>query len=337
MTIVATNTLISARRHPLVAAVRARLRGQCGMETQSRLLVAVSGGADSLALLIACAMIRDTGGHAIEAAHVHHHLRREADDDAAHVKHACAQLDVPLHIEHVQPGDLPGNVSANARRLRYQVLHDAATRMQAAAVAVAHHAEDQLETMLMALCRGSGLSGLAAMNWQRPLGSDVKLVRPLLASSKAECEDLCSAAGMAWREDASNTDPRRARARLRRDVVPVLESLWPDASEHATHASELLRAASEIVNERLDEVFNVPATRWKRDDLRVLPVALIAAGLMRSVSLTDREKASQRQLMAAAEAVADDTKRPRTFELTRSRSLRISAQDVELVDVEQRA
>ncbi|MDY7110484.1 MAG: tRNA lysidine(34) synthetase TilS, partial [Planctomycetota bacterium] len=158
---------VAARRHRLVAELDRRLR-RGDHPAGGRLVIGVSGGADSVALLLACLALSrrrtaETAFHPI-AAHVHHHLRGEsADADAAFVADLCTRFDIPLHVEHVRPGSMPGNIAENARELRYEALKRIAQETGSAAVAVAHHADDQFETMLIALCRGAGVEGLAGM------------------------------------------------------------------------------------------------------------------------------------------------------------------------------
>jgi tRNA(Ile)-lysidine synthase len=321
-----------------VATVRQRLRTRCGISDGAVVVVGVSGGADSLSLLIACAALRDTssGIKDLTAVHVHHHLREQADADAAHVEQVAALLDVPVCIAHVHPADLPGNRAANARRLRYEALAGAADDVGADAVAVGHHAEDQLETMLMAMCRGSGLDGLSGMPWRRVLdGCSALLVRPLLATRKAECQSLCRAAEVTWCEDASNLDRSQARPRLRSEVLPVLESLWPDAAQHAAQAADVFDAVGTMVESHLSQVFGpVESRQWKRSTLRTLPAPLIAAGLRRAAIAAGAPPVSlgQRQLMPAAEAIADKTTHPRTFALGSACLLKLTVDHVELVD-----
>jgi tRNA(Ile)-lysidine synthase len=248
--------LLSVRRHPLVREVDRQL-AHCGLTndevkaTPLPLVIGVSGGPDSVALLLGCLALhrrkkRDSAPLAIIVAHVNHHLRESADADERWVVELCHCLSVPVHVEHVRPSALKGNVCANARRLRYQALVEVAKRVGAEHVAVAHHAEDQLETMLMALCRGAGPRGLTGMRPTRRI-EGITLVRPLLHVRKRDCEDLCSKAGIVWRDDPSNVDVTRRRARLRRDVTPVLEELWPGAARRAAACARMLALASDAL------------------------------------------------------------------------------------------
>ncbi len=173
--------------------------------------------------------------------HVHHHLRDAADADADWVMLLCGRFGVECHIEHVHPAFERGNTYANARRLRYAAMTKVAGEIGAKHVLVAHHAEDQLETVLMAMCRGAGPRGLTGMRMSRAMGG-LTLLRPLLHVRKHDCEEMCRKADIEWREDASNKDVSRRRARLRRDVLPVLEELWPDAAKRASMNGVLLES-----------------------------------------------------------------------------------------------
>ena len=317
---------LKARRHPLVAVIARELK-RCGVggrpaRPTDRLIIGVSGGADSTALLLGCAAIsgrRNAAEAFVEpiAVHVHHHLRSSADDDAQMVSDLCDRLGIELHVRHVNPRPLNGNISANARKLRYAAMVDVAMSREAQFIAVAHHAEDQLETVLMALCRGAGMHGLAAMVPARLLGEDLTLVRPLLRVRKSECENLCRAAGVKWADDPTNTDVNQVRARLRRDVVPVLEELWPGAATRASAATDMANIASAGLERWLMKVFGDSGQRsWERHAIRGLPPAVIAAALRRAAVEMAAEVVDtlgQNHLLDAAHAIADDVRRPRRF------------------------
>jgi tRNA(Ile)-lysidine synthase len=331
---------LDARRHPLVAAVERALRTRCGVAEPSTILVGVSGGADSVALLLALLVLRDRRDDenqrlTIEAAHVHHHLRGEsADADAAFVADLGQRFGVPLHIEHVHPTKRTGNVADNARMLRYAALERLAHEINAGHIAVAHHADDQLETMLIALCRGAGIDGLTGMPWTRPIGKHLTLIRPLLERRRAECESFCRVAGIDWRDDPSNVDPAYLRARLRRDVLPILEGLFPDAARRATTAADALDAARAALDREIAQSFGEPSRReWPRRTLAALPIPVIAAGLRRAAldaapDLSDELGA--RLLRPAAETVAAETTHPKQFHWPDGWCLNVTAHAVNL-------
>ncbi|MFM7029375.1 MAG: tRNA lysidine(34) synthetase TilS [Chakrabartia sp.] len=191
--------------------------------------LAVSGGPDSLALLL----LAHASLPNVSAATMDHGLRAESADEARHVAALCAQLGVPHQILH--PATPPkGNISSWARDARYAALEKWAAEQGVDALATAHHADDQLETLLMRLNRGAGVAGLAGI---RPrLGA---LVRPLLGWTKAELIALVKAAGIVAAEDPSNSDDRFDRARMRKALDQVN---WLDARAAARSAAALAEA-----------------------------------------------------------------------------------------------
>jgi len=247
------DALLTIGRQPLVAAVRRALRTECAIAAGARVVVAVSGGADSLALLLALAAMahrsRRSGAPSPIAVHVDHRLRAESAADARFVRREATRVGIPVEIVEIDVAEArrrrSENLEAAARRLRYDALRDAALRHGCSAIVTAHHADDQLETIIMNLCRGCGPTALAGMPWRRPLLADepdgIALVRPLLGSSRAECRALCRVAGRRWRHDATNDDVARTRARLRAEVLPVLDDLWPGCAVRASKAADLLR------------------------------------------------------------------------------------------------
>jgi tRNA(Ile)-lysidine synthase len=327
---------LAARRHALVGEVARRLAARCGVPAGARIAIGTSGGADSTALLLAAAALRRRRTPPVDplAVHVNHHLRDAADQDEACVAALCARLGIELQVRHVRPAGRPGNLGAAARELRYQALEEAACSAGARFVAVAHHAEDQLETMLMALGRGAGIQGLCGMPWTRLMAGGCTLVRPLLAVAKSECVSLCRAAAFAFTEDPTNSDPATVRGRLRRDVIAVLSDLWPEAAERAASAADSLAAARAALERDLDARFGDASTRrWDRARLRELPLPVIAAGLRRAAVRAEpgcADDLGHALLAAAAESVADGVRRPRSFQWPGSLRLRVSARQVEL-------
>jgi tRNA(Ile)-lysidine synthase len=329
-----------ARRHWLVRELEQKLAGRCGVPPGSRVVVAVSGGPDSLALLLAsvglCERRRRGAGPLVDpvAVHVNHHLRDTADGDEAFVTRVCRDLGVTVHRRDVRPDRCSGNVAANARRLRYEALAEVAASVGAGYVAVAHHAQDQLETMLIALGRGCGIDGLSGMAWGRPLADGIQLVRPFLLVPKSACEAMCAAAGIRWREDPTNADPATIRGRLRRDVVAVLKELWPSAALGASLAAEDAAAARSALQRLLADEFGSPsARRWDRSRLRELPVPVIAAGLRRAVADAVPEPSvdiGRGQMLPVAEAIRDAVRRPRSWDWPGGLQVVVTAREVSL-------
>ncbi len=173
--------------------------------------LAVSGGPDSLALLLLCAAARPGG---VKAATVDHGLREESASEAAAVGATCAKLGVPHGVLAVTV-ELGASVQARARAARYAALAQWAARHELRAVATGHHADDQAETLLMRLARGSGLAGLAGVRERRVLGPGVTLVRPLLGERKVDLEAIARAAGLSAVDDPANHDARHDRTGFR--------------------------------------------------------------------------------------------------------------------------
>ncbi|MDR0929078.1 MAG: tRNA lysidine(34) synthetase TilS [Oscillospiraceae bacterium] len=196
-----------------------------------KVLVAVSGGADSLALLVLLWSLREALGIAVEAAHFEHGIRGEASRaDAAFVAAFCKERGIPCHVGE---GDVPAlarewhaSLEDAARRARYTFFDQTLLRVGAQKLALAHQLEDQAETLLLHLVHGAGLAGLSAMRMQRG-----NRIRPLLDVPRAELEKYLRAQGIAWREDETNRDAAHARNLLRQQVFPLLRRLNPRVAE----------------------------------------------------------------------------------------------------------
>lgn len=217
-------------------------RALAGLPSETPLLVALSGGADSVALL---SLLRGHG--AVFAAHVHHGIRgAEADRDAAFCRDLCAALNIPFFCLRV---DAPArarekseSLESAAREARYEALSALMRERRIPLLVTAHHADDQLESLLLHLVRGSGLSGLGGMSPCRTLGEGQYLVRPLLSFSRAELHDYLRGTGLPHVEDSTNETPCCERNILRAQVLPVLEKLRPGAARRAARCAESLRA-----------------------------------------------------------------------------------------------
>jgi tRNA(Ile)-lysidine synthase len=201
-------------------------------ERDGPLGLAVSGGADSLALLL---LAHQALPGRIAACSIDHGLRPEAAGEVALVERIAAARAIPFTPITVRLA--AGNTQAKAREARYAALADWAQQAGLGAVATAHHADDQAETLLMRLNRGSGLAGLAGVRARSSVeGSDVTLLRPLLGWRKAELAEVVGAAGIIPVEDPSNTNPAFDRARLR---ARMAEADWLDPVQIAASAAHL--------------------------------------------------------------------------------------------------
>jgi len=186
-------------------------------------LVGVSGGADSVALLLGLVRLAPPGaGGRLVVAHADHGLRPDSASDRAFVEELAAELGLQSVATRLELGPTAGGegLEARARRLRYAFLAEAAHRVGARHVMVAHTADDQAETVLHRLLRGTGLAGLAGMRRSRSLTDGVALVRPLLHVPRTLGPEFLEEVGQGWREDASNRDPHRARNFLRHELLP---------------------------------------------------------------------------------------------------------------------
>ena len=212
--------------------------------------IAYSGGADSTALLHAAAARWPGQVHAL---HVHHGLQSAADAFERHCAATCASLGVPLHIGRVDArhdsGDSPEDA---ARRARYATLAVLASAQGLQDVMLAQHADDQVETMLIALGRGAGLDGLAAMP-REMIRHGVRFHRPLLDVPATDLRTWLAAEAIPFIEDPSNTDERYTRNRIRRRVLPALAEALPQfrdtfarSARNAARASALLSELAEI-------------------------------------------------------------------------------------------
>lgn len=207
-----------------------------------RIGIAVSGGPDSLALLLLAAAARPGR---VQAATVDHRLRPASGEEAAMVASLCARLGVPHSILIADWTDPPAsNLQSEARAMRYRLLTDWARDFGIPAIATAHHADDQAETLLMRLARGAGVGGLGGVRARRALAEDVMLVRPLLSWRKAELVSVVEVAGVKAVDDPTNRDPRHDRVRIRK----VLEGAkWADPARLAASAAAL-RDAEEALD-----------------------------------------------------------------------------------------
>ena len=199
--------------------------------------LAVSGGPDSLALLLLAEAVRPG---LISAATVDHGLRPEAADEAAMVAALCRARNIPHATLRVAVEDDPAGIQAAARKARYAALGAWAVQQGATSLATAHHADDQAETLLMRLARGAGLGGMSGVRRSRPLAEapGVTLIRPLLGWTKAELEEVVAGARIKPVRDPSNADPRYDRTRAR----ALLAGGWPEAARIAASAGHLAEA-----------------------------------------------------------------------------------------------
>jgi tRNA(Ile)-lysidine synthase len=213
-------------------------------------VVAVSGGGDSVGLLRVLHQLAPSADLRLSVAHLDHGVRGEAArEDAAFVAELTASLGWPFDLGHWQP-DRAGHFESDARRARYEWLVEVARRRGAGVVAVGHTRDDQAETILHRILRGTGPRGLAGIPRRRRLASapEIQLVRPLLDVSREDVRDYLQGLGQPCREDASNIELKRTRARIRHDLLPRLAAEYnPKVAEALVRLGRLTAASRRAI------------------------------------------------------------------------------------------
>lgn len=267
----------------------------------SCILVAVSGGADSMCLLEVLRELRDRADLRLKVLHVHHGLRKSAEGDLLYVSKYCAAAGIPFTAVRVDAAGYAAEKSLSveeaARHLRYKALGEAAEiwdreraekcmdneraaerlvtevaeerpeteRAAGCRIAVAHHIEDQAETVLFNLVRGSRLTGLRGM-----LPVNGRIIRPLLECSRAQIEEFLRERNISWREDETNEDVRYARNLLRREVMPLLGQINARATEHIAKAAEEAAETEALLEEETGRA--LAASCSKEENLYILSI-----------------------------------------------------------------
>ena len=337
---------------PLVKSVAAALRDRCKVTSGARLLVAVSGGADSVALLRTLATLAPKNEWRLDlaVAHVQHHLREQAEQDAAFVHSLATSLKLPYFRADLDLKQTKGNLEGRARKERYEALSIMARAFGTPLIVTAHHGDDQLETLLMRMLRGASIQGLRGMAWRRQLfrSSDSSrnpkpdtrhplLLRPMLAIDRPEILRYLRDLDQSWCEDHTNEDVTRLRARLRRDVLPVLRELKPDVVQRAAELSDHLRQASRVLTDAIESaadrvIVTGPVRTLDRTDARTLR-RIVLAGLLRRLLLELGAKADRignRALSPLLRAIGDTTGGSRSFDFSGGVSVLVTRQVITL-------
>lgn len=219
----------------------------------THVVLGVSGGADSVAMLRAVVGLKARAGGSGRAivAHLHHGLRGPAaDEDQSWLENRCRRLDVPLEVGRADVAADGDGWEGAARAARYDFLRRTAERIGARFVAVAHTADDQAETVLHRLLRGTGLAGLAGIPRLRPLSPSVSLVRPLLEVRRTDVLQYLAAIGQDYRNDISNADSRWTRNRLRNELLPLLRDRYnPEVDQSLRRLARQAGEAQQLVAE----------------------------------------------------------------------------------------
>jgi tRNA(Ile)-lysidine synthetase-like protein len=304
----------------------------CGVPQGAAIVVAVSGGADSMALLALLAALAKRGRVSPIAAHVDHGLREGSAAEGEHVAALAASLGVPMMALTIEIAG-KSNLSARARKARYSALLNAAAAHDAAWLATAHHADDQLETIIMALARGTGLARIAGMKPVRKLAVGVALIRPLLGVPRLELVATCRALGVTWCEDPSNAKTTTPRGAVRHRVVPVLESVWPGASERTPRTAAMLRWAAGALTAEAKSLLACARTpdsgasplaggaTYRRSVLRKAPLPVLAEMVKRSIG----ESCPGAVVWSIALAVRDGESKPRQWRVGRKTVVKLNS------------
>ena len=238
------------------------------MKPGDRLCIAISGGADSVALLLtlhaANSAKHDSLGAGLSAVHINHHLRgEESNADQQFVEDLCIGLDIPLHLHQA---DIPERIATTsegieeaARNARYEFFSTLLASGHADAILTAHTLDDQAETVLMKLLRGAWTEGLSAIHpvLTQPKG---KILRPFLQTRRAEIESFLKSINQPWREDSTNADTAFTRNRIRHELLPQLRTFNPSIDQTLANLAELAREEE---------------SRWQTELTRILPQLLL--------------------------------------------------------------
>ncbi len=233
--------------HPFLSSIRRTVEKHGLIRPGEKILIGVSGGADSVSLLHG---LKRSYGEAVTLAgvHVHHGLRgEEADQDADWVRAVCESVGLPCFVRRIDPEQWKGksgeSVQMLARRLRYALFNETIREFGADRLAVGHTADDQAETLLLGLIRGAGRAGLAGIPPCRPAGvAKATVIRPLIETTRAEVIRFLEKEGISYREDSSNQTDKYLRNRVRRHLLPDLLHYNPGALDGLAKTAEILRA-----------------------------------------------------------------------------------------------
>ncbi len=286
-----------------------------GIRPGDRLCAAVSGGADSVALLLTLHAQREALGIGLSAAHVHHGLRGdEADQDLFFVRDLCGRLDVSLHVHHAS---VPDRVQATgesieeaARHLRYAFFHSLIADGRVDTVLTAHTLDDQAETVLLKLLRGAWTEGLSAIHPAVTVKTATRtgtILRPFLSVRRAEIEAFLNAAAQPWRDDSTNAETLYTRNRVRHRLLPILRDFNPALDRTLANLAELARADED---------------HWQRATGQLLPQLLLPGKPVRGGGRANSTAPGE-------QAIAIELERLRALDLsTRRRILRAAARQL---------
>lgn len=260
-----TNHDQPGKRADLTKRVRDTIQGRQLFSQGQSILVGVSGGMDSMVLLQTLYALAKPNGWKLKVAHLNHRLReRSSDADERLVRRACKELRLPVFVERADVRRLAKreklSIEMAARKARHEFFARVAAKERISSIALAHHADDQVELFFIRLLRGSGGEGLAGMKWRAPLpiAKGVEIVRPLLGESKAALREDAVAHNIKFREDATNASLDILRNRIRHELLPLLRERYQPA------LNEVISRLMGIVGEEA-ELAKAMAEEWMRE------------------------------------------------------------------------
>ncbi len=310
------------RKDPAVAQVIASWRrltgGKLRRDRERRTLVACSGGADSSALALALAA---TGPNLVMA-HIIHDMRARplAQADALATEELASTLGVEYCVREITVSQLGGNTEAAARNLRYEALAAMASEFGCPFIATGHHANDQMETLLMRLIQGRSVAAMAGIRRSRPCHG-VMLVRPMLGVLRTDVERICGLAGWQWRRDHTNDDLSRLRNALRAQVVPALNSIAPLAVLGTARTARRLADAASAVRAQARQLLSLgkyasDGVSFPRETLAAVPEAVLGELMIMSALKLDVANVRFGSVIdSVVVAITGTSTEPKTFQV----------------------
>ncbi len=235
----------------MISTVKDTIINNKMIDRGDKVFAAVSGGADSVCLLIVLKYIKDELGFDLEAIHVEHGIRgEESIEDARFVEKLCDSMNIKIHMHSVKATEYAKKNSMSleeaARELRYNIFEGYEGK-----IAIAHNMEDNAETLIFNMVRGSGIEGLTGIGIKRG-----KYIRPLLACSRTDIEKYLSDNNQPYRTDSTNEDSTYTRNNIRHNIIPKLRELNPKAIEHISELTDMQRRAVDYINSQADKAYH---------------------------------------------------------------------------------
>jgi tRNA(Ile)-lysidine synthase len=270
--------------HRLQQQVERVIQAEQLLEPNQRVIVAVSGGSDSVVLLHLLWILGSKHGWRLAVGHVNHGLRgQESDDEEQFVQRWCAKLDLPCFTRKLTMNNEDGrdmhNLQSRARTLRYAALKEMAQSFGSDTIALAHHGDDQAETVFMRLFQGTGLSGLASMR-VKSLQYGMLLIRPLLHHPKSDIINYATSTQLTFIQDSSNASRKYDRNKIRLDLLPAITQLYPNAPQSLCRLAQLSADESDYLEASAQSLANEIIGVYKdrivvvRDSFIVVHIAL---------------------------------------------------------------